>query len=93
MAGDSNNLTNEDYLRAALRERLAAGAPSVVFDFQVQVRKASELTAVISTQIEDACVEWDQTVHPASRRNQLAAARGVRSVTKFRHRPMGRRLP
>jgi hypothetical protein len=64
VAGESLNLTDEDYLRAALRERLAVGAQDVVFDFQVQVRKASELAASIEADIEDACVDWDPTVHP-----------------------------
>lgn len=62
--GDSQSMTDEDYMRAALRERLAAGAQIVVFDFQVQVRTATELADKIDTQIEDACVEWDETAHP-----------------------------
>ena len=64
VAGDGRNLTDDDYLRAALRARLASGAQDVIFDFQVQVRKASELAATIGTEIEDACVDWDPTVHP-----------------------------
>ena len=64
VAGESLNLTDDDYLRAGLRERLAVGAQDVVFDFQVQVRKASELAASIGTDIEDACVDWDPTAHP-----------------------------
>lgn len=57
-AYDGNATPDDNYLRNALLERLAKGAPDVVFEFQVQVRDASELAGKIDAEIEDACVEW-----------------------------------
>jgi hypothetical protein len=54
-----------DYLRKALHKRLnASGARDIVFEFQVQVREASELADKIATDIEDACFEWDEQRFP-----------------------------
>lgn len=65
VAGDGLNLTDKDYLRAAMRQRLTApGAQAVVFDFQVQVRKESELAGKIDTEIEDASVAWGEAACP-----------------------------
>jgi len=60
------SVTDPDYLRAAMRERLTApGASDVVFEFQVQVRKASDLTSkIIDEEIEDVCFEWEEGKHP-----------------------------
>jgi hypothetical protein len=56
---------DDDYLRAALRERLAGGgAEAVVFDFLVQARSAEELGGHVATEIEDASVEWEKSEHP-----------------------------
>jgi hypothetical protein len=58
-------VSDPNYLRAALRARLsAAGAADVVFDFQIQVRDAAELADKIDSDIENACFEWDETKHP-----------------------------
>lgn len=65
VAGDGLSLADPSYLRAALRERLTAqGAQGVIFEFQVQVRNASELAGKIDTEIEDASVQWDEAQHP-----------------------------
>ena len=59
------NTTDPNYLRHALIERLAATeTEDVVFDFQVQVRTAGELQGKLETEIEDACVEWDEQAFP-----------------------------
>lgn len=58
-------LSDPNYLRAALRECLtAAGAKDVTFDFQLQVREAAELADKIESAIEDACSEWDEVKYP-----------------------------
>lgn len=55
---EAKDFADEHYLRKALHARLtAAGAPAIVFDFQVQVRAVSELTD-LETEIEDATQEW-----------------------------------
>lgn len=65
VAGDGLSLADPNYLRTALHQRLTAqGAQDVVFEFQVQVRKASELAGKIDAEIEDACVQWDEAQHP-----------------------------
>jgi hypothetical protein len=54
-----------DYLRKALHARLTApDATDIVFDFQLQVRAAGDLSGTIDTDIEDACCEWDEQAHP-----------------------------
>lgn len=58
-------LNDPNYLRAALRECLTAtDARDVVFDFQIQVRDAAELSDKIDSEIENACTEWDEAKHP-----------------------------
>ena len=65
IAGGAVNLGEPNYLRAALHERLTAhGAQDVVFEFQVQVRKASDFVGKIDAEIEDACFQWEETQHP-----------------------------
>lgn len=65
VAGDPSKINDPDYLRVGLRERLTApGAAPAVFDFQIQVRSAADLAGNIDTQIEDACVAWDEVAHP-----------------------------
>lgn len=59
------DVSNPDYLRKALHARLTApGASDIVFDFQVQLRNAADLSSTIDTDIEDACCEWDEQKHP-----------------------------
>ena len=59
------DLTDPDYLRQALHERLSAtGARDVVFELLLQVRSAEELAGQIDQQIEDASCEWEETTHP-----------------------------
>jgi len=49
------------YLRTALHKRLTApDAKDIVFDFQVQLRTASEIAGKIETEIEDACCLWEE---------------------------------
>jgi len=60
-----SNLAEANYLRTALHQRLTApGAEEVALELQVQVRKASELAAKIDTDVEDACVAWDEDQYP-----------------------------
>jgi hypothetical protein len=50
----------ENYLRAALKKRMAiAGGEEVVFEFQVQVRDGESLSKTIDKDIEDACTLWN----------------------------------
>jgi hypothetical protein len=61
---DLPKLTDGDnYLRKALHERLKPGGDDVVFQFAVQVRTANQLQGKIETEIEDACVKWDDSLH------------------------------
>ena len=54
-----------DYLRAAMRKRMAeAGGKDICFDFQVQVRSSDNLAGSLDTDIEDACVLWDEAAYP-----------------------------
>jgi hypothetical protein len=54
-----------DYLRAAMRRRMAeADGKDICFDFQVQVRSADNLAGTLDSDIEDACVLWDEAVYP-----------------------------
>jgi hypothetical protein len=63
VAGSPANIDDDNYLRTELLKRLTAkGAQDTVFEFQVQVRDADSL--VIDTDIEDACVPWDETKFP-----------------------------
>jgi hypothetical protein len=56
---------NANYLREALHKRLTEGDGSEIeFEFQVQVRSAESLAGEIDTEIEDACVDWDEEKHP-----------------------------
>ena len=65
VAGEAFDQTDPHYLRTALRKRLtAADAQSALFDFQIQVRSAGDLAGKIETDIEDACVQWDEAMHP-----------------------------
>jgi hypothetical protein len=53
------------YLRGALNKRLTAvDARDIVFEFQVQVRSAAELSGKIRSAVENACVEWSEAEHP-----------------------------
>jgi len=64
VTGKSPDLTDPDYLRNALHQRLtAADAKDVVFELLVQVRTAAELAGKIEDQIEDATYLWDETKH------------------------------
>jgi hypothetical protein len=59
------DVSDANYLRAALHKRLTASdAKDIVFEFQVQVRTASDLSGKIDTEIEDACFQWDEKIHP-----------------------------
>lgn len=66
MSGALTDVTTDaNYLRTALQERLSHNDhDDVVFEFQVQIREASELKDSIDTEIEDVCVEWDEVEHP-----------------------------
>ncbi|HEX9933361.1 MAG TPA: hypothetical protein VGB08_11015 [Allosphingosinicella sp.] len=58
-------ISQADYLRAAMRERMAqAGGKEICFDFQVQVRSADSLAATRDTDIEDMCTLWDEATYP-----------------------------
>lgn len=59
MTGEVGDAVNDpDYLRNALRERMAkAGGNDICFDFQIQVRTAEQI-GDIDSQIEDMCTEW-----------------------------------
>jgi hypothetical protein len=51
-------VNDENYLRDALRRRMAeAAGKDICFDFQIQVRDASQLTN-LENDIEDACKAW-----------------------------------
>jgi len=64
-SGDVPNVAEEDYLRTALHKRLTAtNAADILFEFQVQVRSASDLAGKIEAEIEDAHFEWVETTHP-----------------------------
>ncbi len=58
---ETPNVADPNYLRTTLRARLAR---DIVFEFQVQLRAASELAGKIDTEIEDACFEWDERKYP-----------------------------
>lgn len=58
---EAPDVSDPDYLRMTLRKRLTQ---DIVFDFQVQVRPASDLAGKIDTEIEDACFEWKEPTHP-----------------------------
>ena len=66
MTGDVGSSTQDpDYLRAALRKRMAeAGGKPICFDFQVQVRGPDTLAGKIETDIEDVCTLWDEAQYP-----------------------------
>ena len=50
-----------NYLREALHKRLTEGEGcEIEFEFQVQVRSAESVAGAIETEIEDACVDWDE---------------------------------
>ena len=58
------NLTQRDYLKEALYERLKADdAKAIVFTFQVQLRPASDFVGKVESEIEDACFEWAESVY------------------------------
>ena len=62
---DAPDVSDPDYLRKALHKRLTMpGAGDIVFEFQVQVRAATELSSTIDTDIENACCEWDDQTFP-----------------------------
>jgi hypothetical protein len=61
------DVADPNYLRTALRNRMAAGGDdtqNIVFEFQLQVRDANSLAGKIDNDIEDACVEWKEDEHP-----------------------------
>jgi hypothetical protein len=63
-SGEVPNVSDPDYLRKALYRRLTApDAEDIVFEFQVQVRTASDFSGKVEVEIEDACFEWDETKH------------------------------
>jgi len=60
-----SDLNDPDYLRKALLARLTSKeAGDVSFDFMVQVRTSEEMQGKLDTEIEDACVEWDEKKFP-----------------------------
>jgi hypothetical protein len=66
-SGDAPKVADDDYLRKALHERLTAkGAKDVVFTFGVQVRSKAALAGKLETEIEDACVLWDEEFVPVA---------------------------
>jgi hypothetical protein len=66
MAGDPGAAVDDpDYLRKALRQRLAeAQGKDICFDFQIQVREVSGLAGKVATDIEDVCTLWDEATFP-----------------------------
>jgi hypothetical protein len=66
MSGDVNAACQDpDYLRAALRKRMAeAQGKPICFDFQVQVRDAASLAGKVESDIEDVCTLWDEARFP-----------------------------
>jgi hypothetical protein len=66
MAGDPGAATGDpDYLRKALRQRMAeAAGKDICFDFQVQVRSADSFAGTVETEIEDVCTLWDEAKYP-----------------------------
>jgi hypothetical protein len=59
------DVADPSYLRTALLKRLTGkDAKEIVFDFQVQVRSKAEIAGKIETEIEDACVDWDESRYP-----------------------------
>jgi hypothetical protein len=66
MAGDPGTaVADPDYLRAAMRKRIAAAdGKEICFDFQLQVRSAESLAGKIDTDMEDMCTLWDEKEFP-----------------------------
>ena len=63
--GSPADVSDPDYLRKTLHERLAgADAGDVVFEFQVQVRDAGSLAGKLDPDIENATFEWKEADHP-----------------------------
>jgi hypothetical protein len=61
----ASDFADASYLRAGLNKRLTQGdGQETVFEFQVQVRSAAELSGKIESDIENACVEWKEDDHP-----------------------------
>jgi prepilin-type processing-associated H-X9-DG protein len=58
-----DELHDDNYLRIALRKRLAAAEEDVVFKFQVQKRPV-DATLDVDNDIENACTLWDQLKYP-----------------------------
>jgi hypothetical protein len=54
----SPDISNRDYLRAALAARLKAGSKNVTFEFQVQLQDACEIESNVDEQIESAHTLW-----------------------------------
>jgi hypothetical protein len=62
-ASNALDPADPDYLRTALVTRLTApGAVEARFEFQARIRDAS--TLAVDTDIEDACVDWDEQRFP-----------------------------
>jgi hypothetical protein len=62
-ADDELDAADPDYLRTRLARRLTSpDAAGARFEFQLQIRDAS--TLAVDTDIEDACVDWDETRFP-----------------------------
>ena len=58
-------ITQEDYLRAAMRERMSqAGGLEICFDFQVQVRDLPSVSGNLDVEMEDMCTLWDEAKYP-----------------------------
>lgn len=65
LEGDPSQFKEENYLRAALLDRLNGGkAGDVVFDFRVQVRTWDDLKDKLDSEIEDATTEWAEDTYP-----------------------------
>jgi hypothetical protein len=65
--------TDPDYLRTTPRTRLtASGAVEATFEFQAQIRDAGTLS--VETDIEDACLDWDEQRFPFETLAELTIA-------------------
>lgn len=63
--GSPTDVSDPDYLRHALHERLTGdAAKDVVFTFEVQVRDAASLEDTLDPDIENASFVWDEAKYP-----------------------------
>jgi len=57
-------IDDPDYLRKAMRARMAQGGIITWFDFQVQVRDAASLAGKLDNEMENMCTLWDEKLYP-----------------------------